>query len=402
MIEWLRRHPGSSPFLITEDRVWSYSETADEVEARTVTGRAEVDPTMSPDSVFDLLAGLSGGSLALPPPGGPAAGPTQSPGDGDWPLLTVYTSGTTGRARGVRLTFDNLEAACSASMQHLGHGSSDVWLLALPLRHVGGLSILLRSAFAGGAVYLLPAPDSHGIARALRERVTLASLVSTMVTRVLDLGPGGFTGLRAVVLGGGPIPSGLLERGVDAGLPLLPSYGMTETFGQVATLRPGSPPDRKAHPLPGIELRIEGDGCVAVAGRQVSPGYLGEPDRADRWLKTNDLGVIEPDGALRIIGRADSMIITGGHNVSPEAVEGQLARHPGVEAVVVVGVPDDEWGESVVCLYSGSASTEVLSGWARSELPGHMVPKRYIRVDEVPTTLLGKPDRAAAARLSGL
>ena len=225
----------------------------------------------------------------------------------------------------------------------------------------------------------------------------MVSVVPTMLRRLLEFGP--FTGLRAVLVGGGPIPEGLLEEAAGAGLPVLPTYGMTETFGQVATLRPGEPLQRRAHPLPGVDLRIEADGRVAVKGDQVSPGYVGEPDRESPWFVTNDLGELDSEGAVRIVGRADTVIVTGGENVDPEYVESVIRTHSGVDEAVVVGVPDDEWGQRLVCVYEGEADD--LADWAAERLPGFMVPKEWLKVAVLPRTAIGKPDREAA-RVLGL
>ncbi len=229
----------------------------------------------------------------------------------------------------------------------------------------------------------------------------MASMVPTMLVRLLDHDPGPYSGLRAVLVGGGPIPAGLLERAAGAGLAVLPTYGMTETFGQVATLRPGSPLAYRAHPLPGVSLRIEADGRVAIKAPQISPGYLGEPDRSEPWLVTNDLGEIDEEGALRVLGRADAVIVTGGENVDPTRVETELEAHPGVAEVVVVGVPDTEWGMAVGCVYSGEAPPEDLEAFLRARVPSFMVPKRWLRVEKVPRTPLGKPDRSVARALMG-
>jgi o-succinylbenzoate---CoA ligase len=411
MIEWLARRQPSSTYLVTSDRVWTYGDAVAEVESRLAPDPLMIRPTLAPDSVFDLLAGMAGGGAVVVPgtgqttPASPrppldASAGRRFPGErGDETRLVVYTSGTTGRPRGVRLTLRNIEAASRASMLHLGHGPGDTWLLAMPLHHVGGLSILVRSAYAGGSVFLTPGFDPTTATAAMQGKVSMVSMVSTMLSRALDHDPGPYQGLRAVIIGGGPIPDGLLERAWAAGLPALPSYGMTETFGQVATLLPDAGPRHCAHPLPGIDLRIEPDGRIAVAGEQVSPGYLGEPDREGRWLVTNDLGVIDPDGALRVLGRADTVIVTGGENVDPARVETELSGHPGAGEVVVVGVPDPDWGTVVACLYTGDAEEATLAAWVKERLPGHMVPKRWQRVDRIPMTPLGKPDRVGAAAL---
>jgi O-succinylbenzoic acid--CoA ligase len=311
--------------------------------------------------------------------------------------LVVFTSGTTGSPKGVRLTKGNLSAAASASAQHLGHGPDDNWLLAMPLHHVGGIAIVMRQVFTGGSITLLPEFDPATFGAAMRGSVTMVSVVPTMLARLLDRGP--FQGLRAVLVGGGPIPDGLLEEAAAQGLPVLPTYGMTETFGQVATLTPGSRLERKVYPLPGVDLGIEADGRISVRGPQVSPGYVGEPDRAEPWFVTNDLGALDDDGALRVHGRADSIIVTGGENVSPERVESVIRGHPRVGDVVVVGIPDEEWGHMLVALYTGPATAQELAKWAPNRLAGFMVPKRWLAVDAIPHNSTGKPDRVAALAL---
>lgn len=375
----------------------TYGDAAVEVRRRMASTPRILSPGNDIDSALDLLAGISGeGVVALGP--GVEAPPVSDLGGA---ALVVFTSGTSGVPKGVRLTAANLEAAARASVEHLGHGVEDVWLLAVPLHHVAGISILVRSAYAGGSVRLLDGFDPDSFATALRQGVTVASVVPTMLVRLLAHDPGPHEGLRAVLVGGGPVPFGLLEQAFEAGLPVLPTYGMTESFGQVATLRPGSPLAYRAHPLPGVSLRIEDDGRVAVKGPQVSPGYLGEPDRSDPWLVTNDLGEIDEEGAIRILGRADTVIVTGGENVDPTRVEAELEAHPGVGEAVVVGVADAEWGMLVGCVYSGDTSPDALEAFLKDRLPGFMVPKRWLRVEAVPRTPLGKPDRSVAGALAG-
>ncbi len=398
MLEWLRRHPGSDPFLVTNDRTWTYAETLFEVESRVVDEPVFLRPRLDPGCVFDVLAGVSGGGVAVGDGSVPVDPDEVPPGT----KLVVFTSGTTGEPKGVRLTLTNLEAASRASVAHLGHGSEDRWLLAMSLAHVGGLSILVRSAYTGGSVLMLPGFEPFEFATAMHGEATMISLVSTMLTRVLDIDNGPYRGLRAVLVGGGPVPSGLLERAAEAGVPALPSYGMTETFGQVATLLPGSPLEYKVHPLPGIELRVDPDGRIAVAGEQVSPGYLGEPDRPDRWLTTNDLGEIGVDGSLRVTGRDDAVIVTGGLKVNPARVEAELTRYPGIGDLLVFGAPDPEWGEIVVCAHTGAVESEAVETWLKARLAAHMVPKTWVRLDQIPRTSIGKPDRRATALLSGL
>jgi O-succinylbenzoic acid--CoA ligase len=396
VIEWLRHHDQDRVFIETPDRSWTFGETAAAVEARHVSGTEVLRPRVEFDSVIDLLAVMSKGSAVIVGEESPPVGAVDTGGA----ATVVFTSGTAAAPKGVRLTLENWEAAARASMQHLGHGREDTWLLAMPLHHVGGLSILIRSAYTGGSVRLLPGFEPVSYARELCNGVTMASVVPTMLHRVLDADPGPYVGLRGVLVGGGPIPDGLLQRAVASGLPVLPTYGMTETCGQVATLRPGSPVEKRAHPLPGVELRIVRDGRIAVRAPMVSPGYLGDPDRSPgEWLVTGDLGWLDEEGALHVTGRADTVIVTGGENVAPETVEAALTGAPGLESAVVAGIASEEWGMEVVCLYVGLAEPARLESHLRERLEGFMIPKQWKRVAVLPMTSLGKPDRAGAARM---
>ena len=396
MIEWLERADPDSVFLDVPGATVTYGEMAALVADRPVGSAAEtLRPFADVDSVVDIFAVAGRGRAVLVTPSldtDPVVG-------GGEAATIVFTSGTSGSPSPVRLTRANWGAAVAASTDHLGNTADDTWLCVLPLYHVGGLSILFRSAYVGGTVRLLPGFGADLTARELHD-VSIASLVPTMLARVLDSDPGPYQGLAAVLVGGGPIPDGLLERAHASGIPALPSYGMTETCAQIATLRPGSPPQRRAHLLPGVELRIEPDGRIAVRGDQVSLGYAGEPDRPrGEWLVTGDLGEIDDDGALRVLGRADGVIVSGGENIDPVAVEQVVETHPDVPAAVVVGLASEEWGMEAACAYSGEIDPEDLRRWARERLDGFMVPKRWLRVEQVPVTALGKPDRVAARGL---
>lgn len=394
MLHWLRRHDPSRVFIETPERSMTFGDIIEAIDRRRVDGLEVVRPKTDLPSVVDLLAIMSKGCAVIM--AGDAA--VMPPVDPSGAASVVFTSGSSGGPKGVRLTLDNWEAAASASMRHLAHGPEDVWLLAMPLHHVAGLSILIRSAYAGGTVRMPAGFDPATFRDDLRREVTVTSMVPTMLTRLLDIDLGPFPGLKAVLLGGGPIPDSLLERSIAAGLPVLPTYGLTETAGQVATLKPGSPIENKAHPLPGVELRIEEDNRIAVQGPMLSPGYVGEPDRdPDEWLVTGDLGWIDGDGALRVTGRADTIIVSGGENIDPRAVEAALIRLPGVDRALVAGMPSDQWGMETVCLYVGQAGPTQVESQLRDLLPGYMIPKRWLQVDDLPLTPMGKPDRAGAA-----
>ncbi len=394
MLDWLKEHDPDRVFVETDDGTHSFGETIRAVEDRPVGGTEVIRPWPYFSSLVDVIAVMSKGSAVIVAEEGSEHGLV----DPEGAASVVFTSGSSGGPKGVRLTRENWEAAVVASEQHLGHGSDDIWLLAMPLHHVGGLSIVLRSAHAGGRVHLLPGFDPATFASHLHRGVTMASVVPTMLSRVLDVDPGPYHGLRGVIVGGGPVSDEVLDRAAAAGLPVLPSYGLTEAAGQVATLRPGVPVENKAHPLPGVELRIEEEGRIAIRGAMLSPGYAGGPNRSPGdWLVTGDLGELDEEGALRVLGRADTMIVTGGENVDPEMVETALSRIAGVDSAMVLGVPSEEWGMEVVCLFVGDVTPIVIESRLRLALPGFMVPKRWARVGSLPLTPLGKPDRAAAA-----
>jgi O-succinylbenzoic acid--CoA ligase len=157
--------------------------------------------------------------------------------------------------------------------------------------------------------------------------------------------------------------------------------------------------ENKAHPLPGVEFRTEPDGRIAVRGPMVSPGYVGAPDRGrDDWFVTADIGELDDEGAVRVKGRADSVIMSGGEKIDPATVEAALSRIAGVEKALVLGIPSEEWGMEVACLYVGEANPNRIESHLTDRLPGFMIPKRWLRVRSLPVTPMGKPDRVAAAR----
>ena len=318
--------------------------------------------------------------------------------------VVVFTSGSTGRPKAVRLTHANLEASADASAEHLRHRPDDIWYCSLPLYHVGGLSIPIRSARQRASVALEPGFDPGRAASLMRDgHVTLGSLVPTMLRAVLSAEPGPYRGVRAVLVGGGPTPQSLLDEAAEAGLPVLPTYGMTETSSQVATLPLGDAlhPTVSAVPVPGAEIRIGERGVVEVRGPMVSPGYLDGTDRAPGdWFRTSDAGEIR-DGRLYVLGRVDDVIVTGGENVHPTEVESVLSQCDGVIDVAVVGVPHARWGEEIVAVVEGTAGPGQLERHARYHLAGYKVPKRWLVVDALPRLSVGKVDRQAAAELAG-
>lgn len=373
---------------------------------RTGAASLIVDARLTPAEIADRLgeagaAAAFDGLAGLPDPGDGATRDQSVVIGADRDHSVLFTSGSTGRPKAVRLTWGNLEASAAASAAVLEHAPSERWYAALPLFHVGGLSILIRSAREQSSVYLERSFDPRRAARLLIDgHATLGSLVAPMLRQILDVEAGPFRGVKALLMGGAPSPLELLVEATDAGLGVLPTYGMTETASQIATrplsdaLRPGL----TAVAIPGAELRIGADGVIEVDGPMVSPGYLGEPDR-EGWFRTSDVGTLV-DGRLSVLGRADDVIISGGENIHPAEVERVISEVDGVKAVVVVGVPSDRWGEEVVGVVEGEVAPGALDRYARYHLAGFKVPKRWILVSAVPMLGIGKPDRRAARALA--
>lgn len=298
----------------------------------------------------------------------------------------IFTSGSSGTPRPVELTNANFAASAAASSAHLGSEPDDRWLAVLPLFHVGGLSIPLRAAFDRVAVTLHPAFDADRVRSALEAgEVTLLSLVPTMLARLRDAGLAAAPALRALLLGGGPSDPALVSWARERGLPVLLTYGMTETTSQMATADPGEP---GARPLDGVELRIADDGEILARGAIVAAGALG----ADGWLHTGDAGRIDAEGRLHVEGRLKDTIVSGGENVSPVEVENALLAHPAVSDAAVLGVPDPEWGEAVaaVVVLSRPAEAAQLLEHCRSLLAPYKRPKSIRIVPELPRNAAGK------------
>jgi o-succinylbenzoate---CoA ligase len=296
----------------------------------------------------------------------------------------MYTSGTTAAPKPVELTYANWEANAAGSALALGLDPDERWLCAMPLTHVGGLSILIRSAVYGTTVVLHERFDAEAVLGELMDparAITIVSLVPTMLSRLLDAGLTAPPSLRWALLGGGPIPPALLARASAAGVPVAPTYGMTEACSQIATF---------GLPLEGVECRLEGPQHeIAVRGPIVSPAAL-DPDG---WLRTGDLGATV-DGRLAIVGRKSDTIISGGENVAPAEVEAVLVSHPQVADAAVIGRPHPEWGEAVVALVVPRDGSPLDAGALRAfcgeRLAGFKVPKGFEAVSSLPRTDSGK------------
>jgi O-succinylbenzoic acid--CoA ligase len=315
--------------------------------------------------------------------------------DPDAEHSVIYTSGTTGQPTPVSLTHRNHTASALASAWNLGVDPDDRWLCVLPLFHVGGMAILLRSAIYGTAAVVHQSFDAERVSRAFGDgEISLASLVPTMLRRLVEAGLDSAPALRALLLGGGPVPRDLLEWAAERGLPVLQTYGMTETSSQIATLGAAEAVKRSGsagRPLPGVELSISSEGEILVNGQMVARGAL-DPD--DGWLHTGDRGRLDDDGYLWVEGRLKDVVVTGGENVACAEVERVLEEHPSVVEAAVTGLPDEEWGELVaafVVVADGRRLDEPeLIGHCRERLAGYKVPRELRAVEALPRNAAGK------------
>jgi len=332
------------------------------------------------------------------------------PLEGDQVQLIIATSGTTGEPKGVLLSAANLAASVAASEQRLGLREGDRWLACLPLFHIGGLSILLRCLAAGARVLLQEGFDAVRVWRQIAAgAVTHLSLVPAMLEQLLlqSAGVPPPATLRVVLVGGGPLFGALAQRAHTAGWPLCVSYGMSETASQFATdcsAQAGLMPGRVGLPLAGYEVAIGEAGRIRVRGPAVMQGYANTGGVTGQgleqgWFETGDLGSLDEQGRLTVIGRADDLLVSGGKNIHPAEVEERLLQCPGVRAVGVTGRPDPVWGVTLVALFMGDVTAGELDQWARQHLPGHLRPREFLPVRQLPLNRMGKLARPALREL---
>ena len=309
----------------------------------------------------------------------------------------ILTSGTSGSPRPIGLTYGNHLWSAVGSAFNLGVDPADRWLCCLPLYHVAGLEIALRSVIYGTGAIVHDGFDPTRVQDSLeRQGVTLISLVTTQLSRLLEAGVN-LSGPRAILVGGGPVPREVLEEAVARGASVVQTYGLTEAASQVTTLAPQDARRKlgsAGRPLLTTHLRIQ-DGEILVQGPVVAPGCADE----DGWLHTGDLGRIDEEGFLYVEDRLGDLIVSGGENVLPTEVEEALLSHPDVADAAAVGRPDPEWQQAVaavVVLRDGAAvGAEELRRHCAGLLAAYKVPKRFEFVSELPRTPSGKLVRRA-------
>jgi o-succinylbenzoate---CoA ligase len=312
--------------------------------------------------------------------------------------LVVETSGSTGSPKRVELARHAVLASVHASARRLG--VSGQWLLALPAAYVAGVQVICRSLVAGH-----PPVEVHGsFADTLdglphhRDVPVFTSLVPTQLHRLLadEREVAALRRLHTILLGGGPIDPALRCRAEEAGLHVVATYGASETAGGCVY---------DGLPLDGVEVAIDADGRVRIGGPTLFEGYADDPELTastlvDGWYLTADAGRIDEDGRLRVLGRLDDVVVSGGVNVPLPAVARRLREHPAVETVEVLGVEDDEWGHRVVAFVVGAVVLEEVRDWVGEAHPRTWAPRQVVALDALPLLGNGKVDRQSLVSLA--
>jgi O-succinylbenzoic acid--CoA ligase len=330
--------------------------------------------------------------------------------------VIVLSSGTTGRPRAAVLSTRALVASAEAWLAALPPATG--WLLAVGSAHVAGLGVIWRAALGGVPLVVLDRPDPEAIVAALRSdpRPSHVSLVPTTLARILEItgdAPPPET-LRAVPLGGGPIDPALVRRALAAGWPVVPTYGLTEAGSGVTALptsEAATHPDTAGRPLPGVSIRIDdpdadGIGEILVDSPGRFSGYLGDPEATaagvsgDGWLRTGDLGRLDPGGRLIVVDRRTDRIVRGGENVSPAEVEAVLLMHPAIADAAVVARPDRTFGHVPVAAIVVRPDRPIptaadLDAFCRERLARYKIPVEFEQREALPRTSSGKLRRAA-------
>jgi O-succinylbenzoic acid--CoA ligase len=309
--------------------------------------------------------------------------------------LVIETSGSTGEPKRVVLSRAAMRASATATASRLGGPGQ--WLLNLPPTYVAGLQVLFRSVLAGTEPVVQDGPFTAD-AEAMTDDRRFVSLVPTQLHRMLE-DPAEVEALRTfttVLVGGAAVPAELRAAAAEAGVTVVATYGMSETCGGCVY---------DGHPLDGVAVAIGSEGRVRLAGPVLFDGYEGRADLTadvlrDGWFLTQDLGRLDDDGRLQVLGRVDDVVLSGGVNVPGPAVAARLREHPAVRAAEVVGAVDDEWGQRVVACVVGDLSLDEARDWVAAVHPRAWAPRQVVRLEEVPLLRNGKVDRRRLEELA--
>ncbi|MER2078425.1 o-succinylbenzoate--CoA ligase [Psychrobacillus psychrotolerans] len=323
----------------------------------------------------------------------------------DWPksrtISIMYTSGTTGSPKGVRQSLENHVMNATGSALHLGIHPDDCWLCVVPLFHISGFSILMRSVLYGMTVSLHTKFDPEKVVDEILEgAATRMSLVAVMLQRIVSVlenrnqyFPDSF---QSILVGGGPVPLSYLERAIERNIPVLQTYGMTETASQTTTLS-SEDAIRKlgssGKPLFFADVRIDGEekmGEICIKGPHVTKGYIGAAESKkpllNGWLHTGDIGYLDEEGYLFVVDRRSDLIISGGENIYPAELEQALVKHPAVVEAGVTGRQDDKWGQIPIAfvVVKELVSIEELAAFMKTQIASYKLPKEYYFIEELP------------------
>lgn len=374
---------------------------------------------------IDELLRSKPGSLDQPDDSFQLGAAAQPFDDGVATAALIFTSGSTGQPKAALLTRRAQAASAEAWADFLLPEATDRWLVCLPFHHVAGLAIVDRAARWRVPAFIEPGFDPAAIVALVEsDAISHLSVVGSTLGRLLDAWARRSVPptLRAILVGGEPADPTLVRQAALAGLPVVPTYGLTETGSGVTALAAREAPEHPGsvgRPLRGVEIRIRNSGRLAAAGQagdievrgsMLFAGYVsGRLDRVEKrvtddgWFRTGDLGAIDSDGRLTIVDRRDDLIIAGGENISPAEVESLLRSHPAIVDAAVIGRPDDRRGvvpvAAIVVRPDAQPTDAELTAYCRAELSGFKVPVVFLRLDAIPRTSSGKLIRAAVRDL---
>jgi o-succinylbenzoate---CoA ligase len=342
--------------------------------------------------------------------------------DMDATLAMIFTSGTSGLRKAVELSYSNFLYSAIGTLLRLDIRPDDSWLLSLPVYHIGGFAIPVRTMLYGIPVIVPRSLSTEAIGTSIREDdPSILSLVPTMMKRLIDAGVRPNRSHRVLLLGGGPVDQESVTKWRDAGWKIAPTYGATETCSQVATLRPeeASTTLSAGMPLPFNRIRITDDkgstlppnetGTIEVSSPAVMKGYYKQRELSDSvvrdgWYRTGDFGRVDERGNLYIDSRRTDLIVSGGENVNPVEVEIALHGHPGVEDVCVFPYPDPEWGQIVaaaIVFRSRPSNFGEIKKFLSGRLASYKIPKKLYPLESIPYTEHGKINRREILGLIG-
>jgi O-succinylbenzoic acid--CoA ligase len=321
----------------------------------------------------------------------------------DRDALIIFSAGTTSEAKGVVLKAKNLYYSALGLLETFPLEKSDCWLAALPFFHIGGISILMRTALAGCSTYIMPSFQPDEIIELSKRKKLILSVVPTMLSELIKFDTeNGLNNNRAIIMGGAGASQALLEQIKSRSLPVLTTYGMTETSSMMTLLTPEDSPNQihtSGKILPYRQIRISDANRIQVKGKTLFSGVADNSKinfTDDGWFDTGDIGTIDEDGFLTVRGRSDDMIISGGENISLSEIENILLEIDAVKTAAAIKYDHKKWGQCSAAFVEVSlpeASPEDIKSLLKDKLPGFMMPREIHILDKIPLNAVGKIDR---------